>query len=79
MKTKIVQIACDEYRLFALSEDGDVWHLDEGYWRKFPSLPVEAAQSRLPSSFAARPRPKRHSPKPKPPNTADLQAAARAG
>jgi hypothetical protein len=38
---KIIQIACDEYRLFTLTEEGDVWHLDSGFWHKLPPLVTE--------------------------------------
>jgi len=38
---KIIQITCAEYRLHALTEDGDVWQYeDSNGWSKLP-LPVE--------------------------------------
>lgn len=41
---KIVQIACDEYRLYGLTKDGDVWqYASDGscHWDKLPPLPIE--------------------------------------
>jgi hypothetical protein len=64
---KIIQIACDEYRLHALTEDGDVWVYGSD-WTMLPPLPTEDEG----------PRPKRLN-SPQLSNTADLQATARAG
>jgi hypothetical protein len=37
---KIVQIAADEYRLFALTDTGDVWTLAPSGWEQLPALPT---------------------------------------
>jgi hypothetical protein len=38
---KIVQICCDEYRLYALTEDGEIWERSVSTWEKILPLPVE--------------------------------------
>ena len=40
---KIIQITCDEHRLYGLTAEGDVWQYDDraGYWDKLPPLPTE--------------------------------------
>jgi hypothetical protein len=40
---KIVQIAADEYRLYALTDTGEVWLLHIRGWERLPPLPAEAA------------------------------------
>jgi hypothetical protein len=39
---KIVQICCDEYRLYALTDAGDVWLYGSVFpdWRRLPPLPT---------------------------------------
>ena len=40
---KIVQIAADEYRRFALTDAGEVWTLAPLGWEQVPPLPTPAA------------------------------------
>jgi hypothetical protein len=41
---KIIQITADEYRLYGLTEDGEVWQYEGGLgsWSKLPPLPAES-------------------------------------